>query len=211
MSRAPKSSTGLLDAVTGRPVLAYTRTGGHYVRKAGWPHFWGRALDAVVVLAVAAILMAVLNSLVQNLALGSLSLALLASNGLFLTALAALWFLVLFAYGMIIGTTGSLGDAAAGMRSVRISDGTTSGAWLGGWRAICWSFAPLYYLMAFASALSGGGGDTFEAKFTAVDLRSGAFQGAAPVRDPQLAAAEQAAAEQHGQLPNLYDNGNRRG
>jgi hypothetical protein len=211
MSHTPKSSTGLLDAVTGRPVLAYTRTGEHYVRKAGWPHFWGRALDAVVVLAVAGILMAVLNSLIQNLALGSLSLALLASNGLFLTALAAVWFLVLFAYGMIMGTTGSLGDAAAGMRSVRIADGTTSGAWLGGWRAICWSFAPLYYLMAFASALSGGGGDTFEAKFTAVDLRSGVSQGAAPVRDPQLAAAEQSAAEQHEQLPNLYDNGNRRG
>jgi hypothetical protein len=211
MSHTPKSSTGLLDAVTGRPVLAYTRTGEHYVRKAGWPHFWGRALDAIVVLAVAVALMAVLNSLIQKLALGSLSLALLASNGLFLTALAAVWFLVLFAYGMIMGTTGSLGDAAAGMRSVRIADGTTSGAWLGGWRAICWSFGPLYYLMAFASALSGGGGDTFEAKFTAVDLRSGVSQGAAPVRDPQLAAAEQAAAEQHEQLPNLYDNGNRRG
>jgi hypothetical protein len=211
MSRAPKSSTGLLDAVTGGPVLAYTRTGERYVRKVGWSHFWGRALDAVVVFAVAGILMAVLNSLIQNLALGSLSLALLASNGLFFATLAAVWFLVLFAYGMIMGTTGSLGDAAAGMRSVRIADGTTSGPWLGGWRAICWSFAPLYYLVAFASALSGGGGDTFEAKFTAVDLRSGVSHGAAPVRDPQLVAAEQAAAEQHDQLPSLYDDGNRRG
>ncbi|MDV8147746.1 hypothetical protein [Arthrobacter sp. B10-11] len=211
MSRTPKSSTGLLDAVTGRPVLAYTRTGERYVRKADWSHFWGRALDAAVVFAVAGVLMGVLNSLIQNLVLGSLSLALLASNGLFLAALAAVWFLVLFAYGMIMGTTGSLGDAAAGMRSVRIADGTTSGAWLGGWRAVCWSFAPLYYLVAFASALGGGGGDTFEAKFTAVDLRSGVSRGAAPVPDPQLAAAEQAATEQHDQLPNLYDNGNRRG
>ncbi|WP_052500445.1 hypothetical protein [Arthrobacter sp. SPG23] len=84
----------------------------------------------------------------------------------------AAWFLVLFGYGMICGAVGSLGDAAAGMRAVRIADGTTSGAWLGGWRAVCWSFAPAYLLMAFASALGGGSGDTFDAKFTAVDVRA---------------------------------------
>jgi hypothetical protein len=211
VSRGPKSSTGLVDAVSGLPVLAHTGTGEHYVRKAGWPHFWGRALDGVVVLLVAGVLMALLNSLVQNLALGQLSLALLSSNGLFLAVLATIWFLVLFAYGMIMGTVGSLGDAAAGMRSVRIADGTTSGAWLGGWRAVCWSFAPLYFVLVFASALTGGGGDTFDAKFTAVDLRSGISQGAAPVRDPEAVAAEQAAAAQHEQLPKLYDDGNRRG
>lgn len=208
MSRSPKSSTGLVDAVTGRPVLVFTRTGEYYVRKASWPHFWGRALDGLVVLLTAGIIMAVLNSLIQNLALGSLSLALLSSNGLFVVALAAIWFIVLFAYGMILGTVGSLGDAAAGMRSVRIADGTTSGSWLGGWRAICWSFAPLYFLLAFASALSGGGGDTFDAKFTAVDLRSGLSQGTAPIRDPEGAAAEQALVVRHEQLPKLYDNGN---
>jgi hypothetical protein len=128
-----------------------------------------------------------------------------------MAALAAIWFLVVFAYGMIMGAAGSLGDAAAGMRSVRIADGTTSGAWLGGWRAVCWSFAPLYYVVAFASALSGGGGDTFEAKFTAVDLRSGLAQGAAPVPDPQAAAAERAASALHDQLPKLYGNPNTRG
>jgi hypothetical protein len=164
-----------------------------------------------VVLLAAGILMAVFNSLVQNLALGSLSIALLSSNGLFLAALAAIWFLVLFAYGMIMGTVGSLGDATAGMRSVRIADGTTSGAWLGGWRAVCWSFAPLYLLLAFASVLSGGGGETFDAKFTAVDLRSGLAQGIQPVRDPDVAAAEQAAQTQHGELPRHYQNGDTRG
>lgn len=204
-------NTGLVDPATGRPVRRHAASGASYVPKPGWPHFWGRALDALIVMAVSGVLMAVLNSLVQNLALGSVSLALLSSDGLFVAALAAVWFLVLFAYGMIMGTTGSLGDAAAGMRSVRIADGTTSGAWLGGWRAVCWSFAPLYYLAAFASALGGGGGDTFEAKFTAVDLRSSVSRGAAPVRDPQLVAAEQAAAGQHDRLPKLYDNGNRRG
>jgi hypothetical protein len=200
-----------VDQVTGRPVLAYTKTGGYYVRKAGWPHFWGRALDGLVVILAAGVLMAVLNSLIQNLALGSLSVALLSSNGLFVAALAVIWFLVLFAYGMIMGSGGGLGDAVAGMRSVRIFDGTTSGAWLGGWRAVCWSFAPLYFLLAFASALGGGGGDTFEAKFTVVDVRSGLSQGTAPIRDPRGADAEQAAVAQHQQLPRLYDNGNRRG
>lgn len=211
MTRSPKSSTGLVDAVTGGPVLAHTRTGNYYVRKPGWPHFWGRVLDGLVVLLAAGILMAVLNSLVQSLALGSLSLALLSSNGLFVAALAAIWFIVLFAYGMIMGSVGSLGDAAAGMRSVRIADGTTSGAWLGGWRTVCWSFAPLYFLLAFASALSGGGGETFDARFTAVDVRSGLAEGIPPVRDPQVAAAERAAGIQHGELPRLYQNGDNRG
>ncbi|MGX9899055.1 hypothetical protein ACW0JT_02715 [Arthrobacter sp. SA17] len=211
MTRSPRSSTGLVDAVTGGRVLAYAKTGDYYVRKAGWPHFWGRALDGLVVLLAAGILMAVLNSLVQSLALGSLSLALLSSNGLFVAALAAIWFLVLFAYGMIMGTVGSLGDASAGMRSVRIADGTTSGAWLGGWRAVCWSFAPLYFLLAFASALSGGGGETFDARFTSIDVRSGLAQGTPPVRDPEVVAAEQAAGTQHGELPRLYQNGDTRG
>ncbi|WP_175417110.1 RDD family protein [Arthrobacter sp. 24S4-2] len=185
--RSSSSNTGLIDAVNGRPVRVHPASGTYYVSKAGWPHFWGRGLDAVVVIVVGVILMAVLNSLVQNLALGSLSLALLSSGGLYFAALAVIWFVVLFAYGMVCGTVGSLGDAAVGMRSVRIADGTTSGAWLGGWRSVCWSFAPLYFLLAFASALSGGSGDTFDEKFRAVDLRSGVAQGAAPIRDPELA------------------------
>ena len=125
---------------------------------AGWPHFWGRCLDALVVILVACSLMAVLNSLVRNLALGPLSLAMFSSDGLFVAALTAIWFLVLFAYGMIMGTAGGLGDAAAGMRSVRIADGTTSGAWLGGWRAVCWSFAPVYLLVPSPPLLAEAAG-----------------------------------------------------
>ena len=173
--------TGLIDPANGRPVRRHTASGAWYVQMAGWPHFWGRCLDALVVILVACTLMAVLNALVRNLALGPLSLALFSNDGLFVAALTAIWFLVLFAYGMVMGTAGSLGDAAAGMRSVRIVDGTTSGAWLGGWRAVCWSFAPVYLLVAFASALGGGSGDTFDEKFTAIDLRSGVAQGAEPV------------------------------
>ncbi|MFG3709048.1 hypothetical protein ACGF7U_30575 [Micromonospora sp. NPDC047670] len=51
-STAP-SPTGLIDAATGLPVRRHPGTGAHYVRKAGWPHFWGRTLDALAVLVVA--------------------------------------------------------------------------------------------------------------------------------------------------------------
>lgn len=181
MSGGAKSSTGLVDPVNGQPVYAHTDTGAYYVRKAGWPHFWGRALDALVVMAVAGAFMAILNSMVQSYALGALSTMLALSNGAFFAVLAAIWFVVVFAYGMIAGTAGSLGDAAARMRSVRLSDGTRSGALLGGWRAVCWSFAPLFCILVFTSALSGGGGDSFDAKFTALDVRSGVAGGGTPV------------------------------
>lgn len=55
------SSTGLIDAVNGRPVRVHPASGTYYLPKAGWPHFWGRGLDALVVIVVAAIVMAVLN------------------------------------------------------------------------------------------------------------------------------------------------------
>ena len=211
MNKQKPSPTGLIDPVNGLPVRRHTASGGYYVPMPGWAHFWGRSLDALVVIVAAGVLMAVLNSLVQNLALGPLSFALLDSTGLFAAALAAVWFAVLFAYGMVWGSLGSVGDAAAGMRSVRISDGTTSGAWLGGWRAVCWSFAPLYLVMAIAVAFSGGGGDSFSANFVSIDRRSGVAGGDAPVPDPKDLAAKQAAEQEHQQLPGLYDHPNQRG
>ncbi|WP_426301433.1 hypothetical protein [Arthrobacter sp. R-11] len=204
-------STGLVDASNGLPVRRHTETGSYYVRKAGWPHFWGRVLDALVVLAVAGLLIVVFNSLVQNYALGSLSYTLASSTGAFYGVVAAIWFLVLFGYGMVCGAFGGLGDAASGMRGVRITDGTTSGAWLGGWRAVCWSFAPLYVVLTIAAAFSGSGGDSFEAKFTAIDLRSGLARGQSPVPDPKAAAEASAESEAAGAaeaerqgLPKLY-------
>jgi hypothetical protein len=181
--------TGLVDAVTGRPVLAHAANGHFYVAKPGWAHFRGRVLDAVVVTAVAGVLMALLNALVQNLALGELSYALFMSEGLFATALIALWFLVVFLYGMAWGTWGSVGDAAVGMRSVRISDGRAAGAWLGGWRAVCWSFVPLYVLMIVVAAFDGtsAGGD-FDSRFVAADQHSGLAAGLPPVPAPLVPA-----------------------
>lgn len=132
--------TGLVDALTGRPVLAHAASCHFYVAKPGWAHVRGRVLDALMATAVAGVLMALLNALVQNLALGELAYVLFMSEGLFAAALITLSFMVVFLYGMAWGTWGSVGGAAAGMRSVRISDGTAAGAWLGGWRAVCWSF-----------------------------------------------------------------------
>ena len=190
MNKQKPSPTGLIDPVNGLPVRRHTASGAFYVPKPGWAHFRGRSLDALVVMVAAGGLMAVLNAMVQNLALGPLSLALLDSEGLFAAALGAIWFGVLFAYGMIWGSLGSVGDAAAGMLSVRISDGATAGAWLGGWRAICWSFAPLYLVMAIAAVFSGGGGDSFSANFVSIDRRSGVAGGAAPVPDPKVAVSD---------------------
>lgn len=123
----------------------------------------------------------------QDLALGRLSMAMLSDTGVYVAVMAAIWFAVVFAYGMVWGSIGSLGDAAAGMRSVRISDGARVGAWRGGRRAIWWSFAPRYLVLSFAAILSGGG-DTFESRFTAVDLRFGLARGRAPVPDATAAA-----------------------
>lgn len=198
-----ESATGLVDAVNGRKVRRHTQTGAYYVKASGAAHFWGRVLDAVVFLAAYSVLAVVLavvrNSMMNN---GS---AAAYNDGLWLALYVILWFVALLAYGMVWGTVGSVGDAAAGMRSVRIKDGTTAGAWLGGWRAICWSFFPFFVVMVIASALTGGSGDTWDPKFAAMDRRSGTAQGLQPVPDPKAVAAQQAADAERGNLPHLYN------
>ncbi|BCL18138.1 RDD family protein [Micromonospora sagamiensis] len=187
MSRSP-SPTGLVDVTNGRPVRRHPETGAYYVAKAGWPHFWGRTLDALVVMVVAGVLMGVVHVAQQDLALGQLSIAMSSSTGVYVAVLAAVWFVVLFAYGMVWGSVGSIGDVASGMRSVRIANGRRSGAWRGGWRAFCWSFAPLYLVLVVAAAFEGSGGDSFDTRYVAIDLRSGLARGWAPVPDPRAAS-----------------------
>jgi len=198
----PKTSTGMVDPLNGRAVRRHPDTGAYFVKASGGAHFWGRVLDAIVFLVGYAIL-AVIAAVVRESMMDSGS-ALGYNNGFWLTLYAVLWFVGLFAYGMVWGTAGSVGDAAAGMRSVRIKDGTTAGPWLGGWRAICWSFFPFFVVMVIAAALSGGGDDTWDPKFAAIDRRSGVANGQQPIPDPKIAAAEQAAAAQQQSLPNLY-------
>lgn len=197
-----QTATGLVDAVNGRPVRRHTDTGAYYVKASGGSHFWGRVLDALVFVAGYSLL-AVIVAVARNAMMNSGSL-LAFNDGFWLTLYVVLWFVALFAYGMIWGTVGSVGDAAAGMRSVRLKDGTTAGAWLGGWRAICWSFFPFFVVMVIAAAFSGGSGDTWDPKFAAVDRRSGLAQGQQPIPDPKAAAANQAAEAERQNLPNLY-------
>ncbi|MFJ5957502.1 hypothetical protein ACIQC5_16285 [Paenarthrobacter sp. NPDC092416] len=201
ISKSP-SSTGLVDAANGRPVRRHTDTGAYYVKASGGAHFWGRVLDSIVFLAGYSVL-AVITAVARNAMMNSGSL-LAFNDGFWLTLYVVLWFLGLFVYGMIWGTAGSVGDAAVGMRSVRIKDGTTSGAWLGGWRAICWSFFPFFVVMVIAAAVSGGSGDTWDPKFAAVDRRSGLALGQQPVPDPKAVAAARAAEAERQDLPNLY-------
>ncbi|TVU58252.1 RDD family protein [Paenarthrobacter nitroguajacolicus] len=196
------TATGLVDAATGRPVRRHPDTGAYFVKASGSAHFWGRALDALVFL-VGYVVLAVIAVMARESMMNSGSM-LGFNDGFWLTLYVVLWFVGLFAYGMIWGTAGSVGDAAAGMRSVRIKDGTTAGAWLGGWRAICWSFFPFFVVMVIASALSGGSGDTWDPKFAAVDRRSGLAQGQPPVPDPKIVASQQAADAEQQNLPNLY-------
>ncbi|MDI2022586.1 hypothetical protein [Paenarthrobacter nicotinovorans] len=198
----PTTATGMVDPLTGRAVRRHPDTGAYFVKASGAAHFWGRVLDAVVFLVgyviLAAIAAVVRESMMNN---GS---TLGFNDSFWLTLYVVLWFVGLFIYGMIWGTVGSVGDAAAGMRSVRIKNGTTAGAWLGGWRAICWSFFPFFVVMVIAAALSGGGDDTWDPKFAAMDRRSGIAKGQQPVPDPKAVAAEQAASAQQQNLPNLY-------
>ncbi|MGJ3190684.1 hypothetical protein [Paenarthrobacter sp. FR1] len=196
------TATGLVDAATGRPIRRHPDTGAYFVKASGSSHFWGRALDALVFL-VGYVVLAVIAVMVRESMMNSGSM-LGFNDGFWLTLYVVLWFVGLFVYGMIWGTAGSVGDAAAGMRSVRIKDGTTAGAWLGGWRAICWSFFPFFVVMVIASALSGGSGDTWDPKFAAVDRRSGLAQGQPPVPDPKIVASQQAADAEQQNLPNLY-------
>ena len=53
MNKQKPSPTGLIDPVNGLPVRRHTASGGYYVPKPGWAHFWGRSLDALVVIVAA--------------------------------------------------------------------------------------------------------------------------------------------------------------
>lgn len=208
MATKPKfdGPTRLVDPLTGRPVRQFTMTGNYYVRATATRHFWGRVLDGAVFLAAFGIL-SLLVIPVRKAMENSPSLWELAySNGFFIGLIALFWFPALYVYGMIWGKWGLFGDRAARMRSVRITDGSLSGPWLGGWRVILWSFLPLYAVFMIASLFDGGVEHT--PGYVPLDLDSGVAKGHAPVPDPAIIAKEQAEAQAEAQtrtqLPHLY-------
>lgn len=195
--------TRLIDASSRRPVRQYTMSGEYYVRASASRHFWGRVLDGVVFLAAYSVLcllvVAVRKAMENNLA----TLELAYNDAFFYALFAGLWFVGLFVYGMVWGTSGLFGDRAAHMRSVRIQDGTTSGAWTGGWRAIAWSFIPLYIFLIVGSMFEVANVD-HSPGYIPLDLDSGLTQGKPPIEDPALLAKEEAQARVHDGLPKLY-------
>lgn len=202
--------TRLADSLTGRPVRQYTVTGHYYVRATGTRHFWGRLLDGAVFLA-AFLLFSLLLVVVQVAMESSAALREFApGDGFFLVLIALAWFPALYIYGMIWGRWGLFGDRAAHMRSVRIKDGTISGPWVGGWRAILWSFFPFYVVLLIASLFEGG--SEHDPGYIPFDLDSGIAVGHAPVTDAALMAREEEAvragteadARSRAILPNLY-------
>ncbi|WP_020580423.1 hypothetical protein [Actinopolymorpha alba] len=195
--------TRLIDASTGRPVRQYTMSGGYYVRASAARHFWGRVLDGVVFLAAFAVLCALVVVARKGMENNIATLELAYNDGFFYALFAVLWFVGLFVYGMVWGTWGLLGERAARMRSVRITDGTTSGAWIGGWRAVAWSFIPLYVFFLVGSMFETTNVD-HSPGYIPLDLESGLGRGEPPVEDPALLAKEQAQAQANTELPKLY-------
>jgi hypothetical protein len=200
--------TRLVDATTGRPVHQFTMTGHFYVRATATRHFWGRVLDGAVFLAAFGLLsllaIPVRGAMQNSSALSDLGY----DNGFFISMIGLFWFPALYVYGMVWGTWGLFGDRAGRMRSVRIKDGSRSGPWIGGWRAILWSFLPLYLVILVASLFDGNAGHT--PGYVSIDLESGVAKGIPPVEDAALLAKEQARAAAEAQtregLPNLYGN-----
>ncbi|HCB57550.1 MAG TPA: hypothetical protein DEP82_06360 [Arthrobacter bacterium] len=82
--------------------------------------------------------------------------------------------MVIFLYGGIAGTVGTLGEAATRMRVVNIDDGSVPGFLTGGLRAVGWFLFVLFTVMLSDT----GAADT---RFVAVRRNTGVFQGQEPV------------------------------
>ena len=181
----PAPPTGLVDAETGQKVRAVASSGQQFAVAPPARVFWCRVLDTAAVGALAAgIGTPVLIFMGRSVATES-AMAL---------AAAAVWFAVVFAYGMFSGSVGALGDHAGGFRAVRLDDGSRPGVWRGGWRAVLWSFAPLYGLITLAGIFSGSPAGDWSESYSTRDLRAGIERGVPPIADPRVAEREARAA-----------------
>lgn len=183
----------LIDPLTGRPVAQFTATHHYYVRTTAARHFWGRTLDCGIFLAAFGLLSLLVMIMGVILAPSSSD----SVSDVLLLLLILLWFPSIYVYGMIWGAWGLVGDRAARMRSVRLKDGSLSGPWIGGWRAILWSFFPVYVFFMIASLLDGG--FDHRPRYIPLDLDSGVSQGHAPLVDAALMFKEGPASEAAGQ------------
>ncbi len=123
----------------------------------------GRALDIVVVAGAVIGAMHVLNA-----ASGGSLPGVESWQGTLILCLVLV--AVTFLYGGLAGTVGTLGDAATGMRVVRISDGTRPGFRTGGTRALGWVLCVLFAAMLSDTVMPGDTGG-IESRFVAVRRR----------------------------------------
>ncbi|ASN50693.1 RDD family protein [Sinomonas sp. R1AF57] len=176
-----RARTGLVDAATGREIRVVAASGEQFAAAPAPRVFWCRVLDGAVVVAVAA---AVLVPVLAALGRSSVS------GGTAAAVAALVWFALVFAYGMVSGSVGALGDHAGGFRAVRLDDGSRPGVWRGGWRAVLWSFVPLYAVITVIGIFSGSMAGDWSERYSTRDLRAGIERGMPPVPDPRVAERE---------------------
>lgn len=157
----------LVDPVTGNKTWVHEDTGRHYVPQSLRGYLLGRTLDVIIVAAATFALAKGTTALLESTALMAQEWHLVAISGFIL-------FAVVFIYGGIAGTVGSIGEAVTRMRVVDIDDGSVPGFLAGGLRAIGWV---LYVL--FTLALSSP--DAAETRYVAVRRNAAVFRGQAPL------------------------------
>ncbi|ACL42150.1 conserved hypothetical protein (plasmid) [Pseudarthrobacter chlorophenolicus A6] len=164
---AAASAAALVDPSTRKTTLVHHATGRHYVPQGLRRYLLGRALDiAVVVTGVSA--------LAEGMAMAFQSTGLVLQEWQSVTAVGLLLFAVVFLYGGIAGTVGTLGEAATRMRVVDIDNGNTAGFLHGGLRAVGW------VLFALLTLMLNGTGET-DTRYVAVRRDAGVYQGQSPV------------------------------
>jgi hypothetical protein len=159
-----------MDPATGRRTWAHGNTGRRYVPQSLRGYLLGRALDIVLVVGAVWALAKGASLLLHSAGLMLQEWQSVASVGLLL-------FAIVFLYGGVAGTVGTLGEAATRMRVVSIADGSVPGFLAGGLRAVGWVLhAALTLLLS-----DTGQADT---KYVAVRRGAGAYKNHAPVHAP---------------------------
>lgn len=166
MPSKPAAGT-LLDPVLREKVRVHEATGHHYVPQSLRGYLLGRALDVLVVAAAAFALAKGAVLLLAPAAVMAQEWAPVAVFGLIL-------FAVIFLYGGIAGTVGTIGETITRMRVVTIDDGSAPGFRTGGLQAVGWFLYVIFTLM-----LNGDG--NVGTRYVAVSTKAAVFRGEPPV------------------------------
>lgn len=145
---APLAKTSDASAVpASHGVLTHSATGRPYAPQGLLAYLLGRSLDLVVVVAVVTALGKGVITLYESTNLSVQEWQPVAAIGLIL-------FTVIFLYGGLAGTVGTLGEAATKMRVVNIDTGRPAGFLHGGLRAVGWVLFVAFTMMLNDSGVS---------------------------------------------------------